>query len=209
MIKEVPMDWQYQLTDFFTSEQWQMLEQFLAIEYQEQTIYPEQSAVFRAFTLTPYQAVRVVILGQDPYHGINQANGLSFSVQATQPMPPSLRNILTELQSDMGIERKNPDLTDWAQQGVLLLNTVLTVREKQPNSHQGKGWEALTQLVIERLNERNEPIIFVLWGKFAQNYRKQITNSQHVIIESPHPSPLSAYRGFLVVAHLVKLMITC
>ncbi|MGL4953622.1 MAG: uracil-DNA glycosylase [Culicoidibacterales bacterium] len=196
MMNQISKEWQCQLSEFFESEQWQKLQIFLKNEYEQYIVYPAQADIFKALQATSYRDVRVVIIGQDPYHGVNQANGLSFSVQATQPIPPSLRNIFTELENDLDITRRNPDLTDWAQQGVLLLNTVLTVRAQQPNSHQGQGWEGLTKLVIERLNEAKQPIVFVLWGKSAQTYRKWIDNPHHLIIESPHPSPLSAYRGF-------------
>lgn len=153
--------------------------------------------VYEALELTPYEEVKVVILGQDPYHGVNQAHGLSFSVQPGVKTPPSLVNIYKELKNDLGIEPvSHGNLVTWAKQGVLLLNTVLTVREGQAYSHRGKGWEQLTDAIIEKLNERDKPIVFILWGKPAQEKMKMIDKSRHIIITAPHPSPLSAHRGF-------------
>ena len=153
--------------------------------------------IYEALKLTPYHEVKVVILGQDPYHGPHQAHGLSFSVQPGVRIPPSLRNIYKELQSDLGIAPVfHGYLVPWAQQGILLLNTVLTVREGQAYSHRGKGWERLTDTIIEKLNQRDKPVIFVLWGKPAQQKKALIDTKKHIIIESPHPSPLSASRGF-------------
>ena len=154
--------------------------------------------IYEALELTPYEKVKVVILGQDPYHGVNQAHGLSFSVQPGVKIPPSLNNIYKELQSDLGISPvKHGNLVSWAKQGVLLLNTVLTVREGQAYSHRDKGWEILTDKIIEKLNEREKPIVFILWGKPAQEKMKMIDKSRHIILTSAHPSPLSAHRGFL------------
>lgn len=153
--------------------------------------------VYEALELTPYEEVKVVILGQDPYHGVNQAHGLSFSVQPGVKTPPSLVNIYKELKNDLGIEPvSHGNLVTWAKQGVLLLNTVLTVREGQAYSHRGKGWEQLTDAIIEKLNERDKPIVFILWGKPAQEKMKMIDKSRHIIITAPHPSSLSAHRGF-------------
>ncbi|MDN6691947.1 MAG: uracil-DNA glycosylase, partial [Enterococcus sp.] len=153
--------------------------------------------IFEALELTPYDQVKVVILGQDPYHGADQAHGLSFSVQPGVKIPPSLRNIYQELQSDLGIPPvQHGNLVRWAEQGVLMLNTVLTVREGQAYSHRGKGWEQLTDAIIERLNEREKPIVFILWGKPAQEKIKMIDTTKHAIVKSVHPSPLSAHRGF-------------
>ena len=154
--------------------------------------------IFEALELTPYEKVKVVILGQDPYHGANQAHGLSFPVQPGVKIPPSLNNIYKELQSDLGIKPVNHgNLVSWAKQGVLLLNTVLTVREGQAYSHRGQGWERLTDTIIEKLNEREQPVVFILWGKPAQEKMKMIDKSKHIILTSSHPSPLSAHRGFL------------
>lgn len=153
--------------------------------------------LFSALELTPFEEVKVVILGQDPYHGPNQAHGLSFSVQPGVKVPPSLANIYKELQADLGYQPVNHGfLESWAKQGVLLLNTVLTVRAGQAYSHRGKGWEQLTDVIIEKLNEREKPVVFILWGRPAQEKIKMIDTTRHVIIKSPHPSPLSAHRGF-------------
>ncbi|HAP8547220.1 uracil-DNA glycosylase, partial [Enterococcus faecium] len=166
-------------------------------EYASQKIHPDMYHIYEALELTPYEEVKVVILGQDPYHGENQAHGLSFSVQPGVKIPPSLRNIYKELYDDLGIAPvQHGNLVSWAKQGVLLLNTVLTVREGQAYSHRGKGWERLTDTIIEKLNEREKPIVFILWGKPAQEKIKMIDKSRHIIITSPHPSPLSASRGF-------------
>lgn len=190
--------WQTILTDEFEKEYYQKLRNFLKKEYTTQKIHPDMYHIYEALELTPYEKVKVVILGQDPYHGVNQAHGLSFSVQPGVKIPPSLNNIYKELQSDLGISPvKHGNLVSWAKQGVLLLNTVLTVREGQAYSHRGKGWETLTDKIIEKLNEREKPIVFILWGKPAQEKMKMIDKSRHIILTSAHPSPLSAHRGFL------------
>lgn len=178
-------------------EYYQKLHKIIDQEYQTKTIYPPKQQIFRALNLCDFDDVKVVILGQDPYHGENQAHGLSFSVQPGVKIPPSLRNIYKELYDDLGIAPvQHGNLVSWAKQGVLLLNTVLTVREGQAYSHRGKGWERLTDTIIEKLNEREKPIVFILWGKPAQEKIKMIDKSRHIIITSPHPSPLSASRGF-------------
>lgn len=165
--------------------------------YDKKVVYPEQDNIFKALKLTPYSNVKVVIVGQDPYHGENEANGLSFSVSPGIKLPPSLKNIYKELYDDLKIDRKdNGDLTDWAEQGVLLLNTVLTVEKDKPASHRNIGWELLTDYIIKTLNEKKEPIVFILWGNFAKNKAKLITNQRHLIITSSHPSPFSARYGF-------------
>ena len=190
--------WQTILTDEFEKEYYQKLRNFLKKEYTTQKIHPDMYHIYEALELTPYEKVKVVILGQDPYHGVNQAHGLSFSVQPGVKIPPSLNNIYKELQSDLGISPvKHGNLVSWAKQGVLLLNTVLTVREGQAYSHCGKGWEILTDKIIEKLNEREKPIVFILWGKPAQEKMKMIDKSRHISLTSAHPSPLSAHRGFL------------
>ncbi|WP_413488704.1 uracil-DNA glycosylase [Carnobacterium divergens] len=190
-------EWQEVLKDEFEAPYYQQLRQFLKKEYQEQVIFPEMNHIWEAFEWTPYDKVKVVILGQDPYHGPNQAHGLSFSVQPTIKTPPSLVNIYKELQSDLGIPPVNHGyLKSWADQGVLLLNTVLTVRNGQANSHRGQGWETLTDAVIKKLNERATPIVFILWGKPSISKLKLIDTTRHAVITAPHPSPLSAYRGF-------------
>lgn len=165
--------------------------------YDKKVVYPEQDNIFKALKLTPYSNVKVVIVGQDPYHGENEANGLSFSVSPGIKLPPSLKNIYKELYDDLKIDRKdNGDLTDWAEQGVLLLNAVLTVEKDKPASHRNFGWELLTDYIIKTLNEKKEPIVFILWGNFAKNKTKLITNQRHLIITSSHPSPFSARYGF-------------
>lgn len=173
------------------------LQKFLEEEYQQHRIYPPREKIFQALNKTDYDEVSVVILGQDPYHGIRQANGLSFSVSTGEKIPPSLRNMYKELQMDVGVNvPKHGDLVSWAEQGVLLLNTVLTVREGEANSHKGKGWEIFTDKIISLLNEREQPVIFVLWGNQAKLKKKLIDENRHFIIEGVHPSPLSASRGF-------------
>lgn len=190
-------DWQNWLDEEFAKPYYLQLKQFLMEEYHSRRIYPDKYDIFNALHLTPYSQTKVVILGQDPYHGPGQAHGLSFSVKPGVPQPPSLKNIFKELQNDLGHPIPNHgSLQRWAEQGVLLLNTVLTVREGQPNSHKGKGWERFTDQVIQVLNQRKEPIIFLLWGKHAQEKKEWITSSHHVMIESAHPSPFSAHRGF-------------
>lgn len=166
-------------------------------EYRTKTIYPKYENIFNAFKLTPYNQIKVVIIGQDPYHGENEAHGLSFSVLEGVQKPPSLNNIFKELYSDLGVIKKSSDLTSWAKEGVMLLNSILTVEKDKPLSHKDLGWTTFTDNVIKKLNDRKEPIIFVLWGNFARSKKELITNKQHFIIESAHPSPLSASRGFL------------
>lgn len=197
MKKIIHNSWQEVLADEFEKDYYQQLRIFLKNEYATQKIHPDMYHVYEALELTPYEEVKVVILGQDPYHGVNQAHGLSFSVQPGVKTPPSLVNIYKELKNDLGIEPvSHGNLVTWAKQGVLLLNTVLTVREGQAYSHRGKGWEQLTDAIIEKLNERDKPIVFILWGQPAQEKMKMIDKSRHIIITAPHPSPLSAHRGF-------------
>jgi len=173
------------------------LNQFIDSEYESKIVYPSREDLFRAFHVTSYEDVKVVIIGQDPYHGKGQAHGMSFSVQKGVTIPPSLRNMYKELHADLGLAAPNHGyLMEWANEGVLLLNTVLTVRESEPNSHKGKGWEQFTDVVIKKLDERSRPVIFLLWGKHAEQKEKLITNSRHFVIKSPHPSPFSANRGF-------------
>lgn len=189
--------WQEMLEDEFSQPYYSELRTFLKTEYATQTIYPDMYHIYTALELTPYEDVKVVILGQDPYHGPNQAHGLSFSVQPGVKTPPSLVNIYKELQEDLGYAPVNHGfLESWAKQGVLLLNTVLTVRAGQAYSHRGQGWEQLTDAVIKKLNERDKPVVFILWGKPAQDKIRMIDTNKHIIIKSPHPSPLSAHRGF-------------
>lgn len=166
-------------------------------EYRVKTIFPKYENIFNAFKLTPYENVKVVIIGQDPYHGFNEAHGLSFSVLDGVPRPPSLNNIYKELYNDLGIVRKTNSLTNWAKEGVMLLNSILTVEKDKPLSHKDYGWTIFTDNVIKKLNEREDSIIFILWGSFARSKKEFITNKKHYIIESAHPSPLSASRGFI------------
>ena len=189
--------WNEILAEEMQKDYYQELQAFVQKRRAEVRVFPEEKNVFNALELTPFESVKVVILGQDPYHGFGQAHGLSFSVQKGIPLPPSLKNIYKELQEDIGGELPTEgDLTHWAKQGVLLLNTVLTVEEGNANSHKGMGWERLTNRLIESLNELNHPVIFILWGKPAQDKEKLIINLNHIILKAPHPSPLSAYRGF-------------
>lgn len=169
---------------------------FIKDEYKKKIIYPEYNNIFKALRLTDYDDVKVVILGQDPYHGDKEAHGLSFSVERGVQMPPSLRNIFKELYNDIGVKRDVTDLTDWANQGVLLLNSILTVIKDTPLSHKNKGWEIFTDHIIEELGKREKPIVFILWGSYARSKKELIKNKNHLIIESVHPSPLSANRGF-------------
>ncbi|OPH57509.1 uracil-DNA glycosylase [Paenibacillus ferrarius] len=181
----------------FEKPYFQDLKQFLIEEYQTLTVYPELPDIYSALHLTSYASTKVVILGQDPYHGRGQAHGLSFSVKPGITIPPSLQNMYKELQSDLGCEiPDNGYLKKWADQGVLLLNTVLTVRAEMANSHKGKGWETFTDTVIRALSEREQPVIFILWGSHAQAKERLIDTTKHAIIKSVHPSPLSSYRGF-------------
>jgi uracil-DNA glycosylase len=173
------------------------LREFLKQEYKHYRIYPDMYEIFNALHYTAFADVKVVILGQDPYHGPNQAHGLSFSVKPGVPLPPSLKNIFLELQADLGCTPPSSGyLVPWTKQGVLLLNTVLTVREGQAHSHQGKGWEIFTDRVIEILNRKSNPVVYILWGSAAQMKQQLIDTNKHFIIKAPHPSPLSAHRGF-------------
>lgn len=194
---QLDASWKYGLSDFLLSPQMDELRDFLVSEKQAQKeIYPPSSLIFNAFNTTPLEQVKVVILGQDPYHGPNQAHGLSFSVQKGIALPPSLRNIFHELHADMGVEiPRHGDLTHWAEQGVLLLNSVLTVEAGQPTSHQKRGWENFTDHVIDVLNEQREHIVFILWGAYAQRKGQRIDPNKHLILKAAHPSPLAANRG--------------
>ncbi len=189
--------WDEILKEEFQSEYYLNLRKFLIEEYRSQVIYPKAEDIFKALRNTAYEDVKVVILGQDPYHQPNQANGLAFSVNDGVKIPPSLVNIFKELESDLGIvPSKSGNLEKWSERGVLLLNTVLTVRKDSPASHQNKGWEILTDRIIQKLNDREEPVVFILWGSPSRKKKKFITNKRHKVIEGVHPSPLSAYRGF-------------
>jgi len=189
--------WEEALREEFRKEYYKKLYQFIREEYKTKVVYPPSEEIFSAFHLTPLEQVKVVILGQDPYHNVGQAHGLCFSVKPEVDIPPSLVNIYKELQDDLGCSIPNHGyLVKWAEQGVLLLNTVLTVRAHQAFSHQGQGWENFTDAVIRAVNEQDRPVVFLLWGKPAQSKKSMLTNPKHLILEAPHPSPLSAYRGF-------------
>ena len=197
--------WDKKLEGEFNKSYYINLRQFLVNEYKARNIFPNMNNIFNALKLTPYEDVKVVILGQDPYHGAGQAHGLSFSVQPGVRIPPSLLNMYKELQNDLGCYIPNNGyLVPWAKQGVLLLNTVLTVREGEANSHKNEGWENFTDRVISLLNEREKPIVFLLWGSNAKEKIKLITNSRHYILTTVHPSPLSANRGFMGCKHFSK-----
>jgi uracil-DNA glycosylase len=203
--KNLPTGWSSRLVEEFRKPYFTTLCNFVNTEYQgDQEIYPPQSQVLRALEKVDYDAVKVVILGQDPYHGPLQATGLSFAVPNTfKPKPPSLKNIFKEIASDLNTDmsEQGSDLLGWASQGVLLLNTVLTVRKNEANSHRDQGWEQFTDKVLFLLNERHEPVIFLLWGNPARKKKTLIQNKQHIVLEAPHPSPLSAYTGFFGCKH--------
>lgn len=190
-------DWDDVLKVVWESEGFKSFLQVVNHEYEVKTIYPPKDYLFNALKLTSYKDTKVVIVGQDPYHGEGEAHGLSFSVQKGVRVPPSLNNIYKELYNDLGVKvSSDGDLTKWAKEGVLLLNAVLTVEKDKAASHRGLGWEALTDYIIKMLNLKNEPVVFILWGNFAKEKTKFITNPNHYIITSPHPSPFSAYSGF-------------
>lgn len=189
-------NWDKILEDEMKKDYFKNLGIFVKNEYKHKKIFPPYKNIFDALRFTDYNEVKVVILGQDPYHGMGEAHGLSFSVQSGVKMPPSLLNIFKELKSDLGINRSITDLTDWAKQGVLLLNSIMTVEMDKPLSHKNRGWEIFTDNIIKFLNDRKKPVIFILWGNFARSKKSLITNTRHKIIESAHPSPLSASRGF-------------
>lgn len=190
-------DWKNALADALLTPSMDHLRQFLQHEYHAgKTIFPPKQAIFKALNTTPLQQVKVVILGQDPYHGVGQANGLSFSVQRGLTLPPSLRNIYHELHNDLGIPPvQHGDLTPWAEQGVLLLNSVLTVEQARPASHQQQGWEIFTDAIIDVLNEQREHLVFILWGAYAQRKGQRIDTQRHLVLKAAHPSPMSANRG--------------
>lgn len=197
--------WKNRLTDEFEKDYFKQLVTFVKNEYRSYRIYPPGPFIFNAFNSCPFDRVKVVILGQDPYHEPGQAHGLCFSVQEGVPYPPSLINIFKEIQDDLGIPvPSNGELTRWAEQGVLLLNATLTVRAHQAGSHQNKGWETFTDAVIHRLAEEREHIVFILWGSYAQKKGAFIDANKHLVLKSAHPSPLSAYRGFFGNKHFSK-----
>ena len=198
-------DWDNVLKEEFESSYYLKLREFLKKEYFSATVYPPMEDIFNALRYTSYADTKVVILGQDPYHGKGQAHGLCFSVKEGTPPPPSLKNIFKELYNELGIkEPKTGELVGWTKQGVLLLNTTLTVREASPQSHKGQGWEILTDKIIELLNKKDSPVVFMLWGANARAKKALISNPKHLILECAHPSPLSAYNGFFGCGHFIK-----
>ena len=190
-------DWDNELSTVFNGEGFKKFYHIIEHEYATKTIFPPKNYIFNALKLTSYKDVKVVIVGQDPYHGVNEAHGLSFSVQKGVKVPPSLKNIYKELYDDLGVKPcDNGDLTRWAKQGVLLLNSVLTVEKDKPASHKNLGWERLTDYIIKLLDNKEDPVVFILWGNFAKSKSSLITNPKHLVITSPHPSPFSARYGF-------------
>lgn len=194
---KIEPSWRAKLADEFSQEYFAQLTDFVREEYKRTTVYPHPAKIFRAFDETPFDQVKVAILGQDPYHGDGQANGLCFAVNPGVRPPPSLQNIFKELESDLGrsVDR-DPDLSRWARQGVLLLNATLTVNAKTPGSHQGRGWEQFTDAAIKKLNDERENLVFILWGNYAKQKGAHIDRRKHLVIESAHPSPFSAHSGF-------------
>ncbi|TGN20704.1 uracil-DNA glycosylase [Leptospira idonii] len=206
-MKDVQIEegWKQALTPEFEKDYFQTLREFVRQEYKSKIVYPPAKQIFAAFDHCPFAKVKVVILGQDPYHGPGQANGLCFSVAKGIPFPPSLQNIFKEIESDLGKPiPKEGDLSRWAEQGVLLLNASLTVRANQAGSHQNQGWERFTDSTIQKLAEEKSNLVFILWGSFAQKKEELIPQSKHLILKSPHPSPLSAHRGFFGNKHFSK-----
>lgn len=202
---QIGNDWDTILAEEFEQEYYQKLRKILAHEYKTQTIYPNMYDIFNALKYTSYENAKVVILGQDPYHGPGQAHGLSFSVKKGMNVPPSLQNIYKEIQADLGLPiPTHGELTQWAKQGVMLLNTVLTVRARSANSHKDIGWQIFTDHIVQKLNKREKPLVFLLWGANAKRKRELITSPQHLILEAAHPSPYSAYNGFFGCHHFSK-----
>jgi uracil-DNA glycosylase len=205
MNKEVVIEesWKKELKDFFETETFNALSSFVKDEYLSKKVFPTPRNIFRAFSLTPFSKVKVVILGQDPYHGEGQAVGLSFSVPEGVVVPPSLKNIYKEIESDLGTKKdfSSGDLELWARQGVLLINAVLSVVANTPASHKGKGWEEFTDTVIQRLSDKHEHLVFMLWGNFARGKRSLIDTNKHLVLEAPHPSPFSVHTGFFGCKH--------
>lgn len=189
-------EWDKILSAEYEKDYFKKLVMFIKNEYKNKVIFPKASDMFNSLKLASYDSIKVVILGQDPYHGEGEAHGLSFSVKEGIKLPPSLVNIFKELYSDLGIERTRGTLDDWASQGVLLLNTVLTVEKDKPNSHKGKGWEIFTDAIIKKLNDKETPVVFILWGNNAKAKKELITNPKHLVLESSHPSPFSCRYGF-------------
>lgn len=202
MFEHLPNDWKKALTDELTQEYIPILEKSIENKYLNQTVYPPKENVFTAFNLCPLKKVKVVILGQDPYHGLNQAHGLSFSVPADQKIPPSLQNIYKEIKNDIGsLKQTTGNLESWAKQGVLLLNATLTVAAGTPGSHQGLGWEQFTDAAIRKISDEKQDVVFLLWGRYAMAKESLIDQSKHLVLKAPHPSPFSAYTGFFGCRH--------
>lgn len=205
-MEQIGNSWDLLLKEEFSKDYYKELQEFLAEEYKTYVIHPEKDEIFSALSATSYENVRVVIFGQDPYHGENQAHGMAFSVKKGVDIPPSLKNIYKELNQEMGLYIPNHgNLEKWAKQGVLLLNSALTVRDGEANSHKGKGWEKITDKITEILNNRRESVIFILWGNDAKKKEELITAPQHIILSAAHPSPLSASRGFFGCGHFKKV----
>ncbi len=203
---QIGNSWDVLLKEEFSKDYYKDLQDFLAEEYKTYIIHPDKDEIFSALSATSYENVRVVIFGQDPYHGENQAHGMAFSVKKGVDIPPSLKNIYKELNQEMGLYIPNHgNLEKWAKQGVLLLNASLTVRDGEANSHKGKGWEKVTDKITEILNNRREPVIFILWGNDAKKKEELISSPQHIILSAAHPSPLSATRGFFGCGHFMKV----
>lgn len=203
---DIEQSWYEALSPFFETPLFDTLATSVKKEYLSHTVYPHQKDLFKAFSLTPLKEVKVVIVGQDPYHGVGQATGLSFSVPSGTPLPPSLKNIYKEIESDLGIKKdfSNGNLKAWAQQGVFLLNSVLTVEAGLPASHKRLGWEAFTDTVITTISDRQEHVVFMLWGNFAKSKKGLIDEKKHLVLEAAHPSPFSAHSGFFGCKHFSK-----
>jgi uracil-DNA glycosylase len=203
---EIEKEWKKELASFFETETFTVLTDFIRNEYITKKVFPKPQDIFKAFSLTPFSKVKVVILGQDPYHNDGQAHGLSFSVEDGVIVPPSLKNIYKEIEQDCGIKKdfSNGNLQGWAKQGVFLLNAILTVVAHTPASHQGKGWEAFTDTVIKTISDKHEHVVFMLWGNYARSKKQLIDTSKHLVLEAPHPSPFSAYSGFFGCKHFSK-----
>lgn len=196
MLRLINNSWDNILQEEYNKDYFKYIVNFINNAYLEKTVYPPKNSILKALNMTDYNDVKVVILGQDPYHGVGEANGLSFSVNDGIKLPPSLKNIYKELYNDLGITRTSGDLSDWARQGVLLLNSILTVYKDNPLSHSKLGWQNFTDSIITKINKKNEPVVFILWGSYARSKKSLITNKRHLIIESTHPSPFSANNGF-------------
>jgi len=203
---KIEKEWGSVLADYFETDKFKKLADFVREEYKNKKIYPKPENLFAAFSLTPFSKVKVVILGQDPYHGVNQAHGLCFSVPKGTPVPPSLKNIYKEIEKDCGVRKdfNNGNLESWADQGVFLLNAILSVVAHQPASHQKVGWEEFSDTVIKKLSDKREHLVFILWGNYARGKKNLIDENKHLVLEAPHPSPFSAYSGFFNCRHFSK-----